>query len=88
MTLHEYKELLRKEARILDANWNPTELQLQKIQEEINKYINSGKKINVSTLQHIIISIYGPHRYITLGSVDNSDLNTLLSLATTNTQNK
>lgn len=88
MTLQEYKEFLRIQARISDANWNPTDSQLQKIQEEIKNHIDSGKKINVSTLQNIITSIYGPVSYIIFESVDNSDLNTLLALATSNYQNK
>lgn len=88
MNLQEYKELLRKEARISDSKWNPTEIQLNNIKLEIDHRIKSGQKITVSTLQEIITSVCGPVSYIIFESVDNSDLNALLTKATSNTQKK
>ena len=88
MNLQEYKEFLREQARITDRTWNPTEPQLKQIQLEIDRYIKSGKKINVGILQQIITSIYGPVSYVIFESVDNSDLNTLLALATSNSPKK
>ena len=88
MNLQEYKEFLREQARITDRTWNPTEPQLKKIQLEIDRYIKSGKKINVGILQQIITSIYGPVSYVIFESVDNSDLNALLALATSNSPKK
>lgn len=88
MNLQEYKELLRKEARISDSKWNPTELQLNKIKLEIDRRIKLGQQITVSTLQQIITVICGPVRHIIFESVDNSDLNALLIKATSNTEKK
>jgi len=88
MNLQEYKEFLREQARITDRTWNPTEPQLKQIQLEIDRYIKSGKKINVGILQQIITSIYGPISYVIFESVDNSDLNALLALATSNSPKK
>ncbi|MCK9003457.1 hypothetical protein MZA89_06755 [Haemophilus influenzae] len=88
MNLKEYKELLKEQARISDVKWNPSEEQLKQIQSEIDKYIKSGRKIGISTLQQIITSICGPVSHIIFESVDNSDLNMLLALATSNTQQK
>ena len=77
-----------EQARITDRTWNPTEPQLKQIQLEIDRYIKSGKKINVGILQQIITSIYGPISYVIFESVDNSDLNALLALATSNSPKK
>lgn len=88
MNLKEYKELLKEQARLSDVKWDPSEEQLKQIQSEIDKYIKSGRKISISTLQQIITSIYGPVSHIIFESVDNSDLNMLLALATSNTQQK
>lgn len=86
MTLQEYKQTLRKCAHIIDANWNPTDLQLKQIQSEINKYARSGQKISVGILQQVITSVCGPVTFATFESVDNSDLNTLLGLATSSSK--
>ena len=82
MNNQQFRDFLREHARIVDSNWNPTDAQLDEIRAEIQREIALGNKINYSGLQHIIIRITGSTRVMIFDSVDNSDLNMLLTAAT------
>jgi len=82
MDNQQFKKFLRENARIVDSNWNPTDAQLDEIRAAIQREIDLGNKINHSSLQHIIIRITGSTRIMVFDSVDNSDLNMLLTSAT------
>ncbi len=62
-------------------NWNPTKQQLEAIEKEINDAIRSGKTLSRTDCQHIVTKHCGSVRMLLLKSADNSDLNTLLTLA-------
>lgn len=82
MNNQQFKDFLRENAHIVDSNWNPTDAQLDEIRAAIQKEITLGNKINCSSLQHIITRITGSTRVMIFDSVDNSDLNMLLTSAT------
>lgn len=82
MNNQEFKEFLRKNAHIVDSNWNPTDAQLDEIRVAIQRELDLGHKINYRSLQHIITRITGSARVMIFDSVDNSDLNMLLTSAT------
>ncbi|ENT6810196.1 TPA: hypothetical protein I7126_23335 [Vibrio vulnificus] len=74
------EKFLREHCNLI--NWNPTPLQLKAIQKEIEEAIANGKRLSRSDCQHIVVKHCGSTEMMLLDSVDNSDLNTLLSLAT------
>lgn len=82
MNNREFKEFLRKEAKIVDHSWNPTDSQLDMIRNELNRLIAAGKRIRYTDLQHIVSEFSGSPRIMVFDSVDNSDLNSLLIAAT------
>ena len=82
MNNQQFRDFLRENAHIVDSNWDPTDAQLDEIREVIQREIALGHKINYSSLQHIIIRITGSTRIMVFDSVDNSDLNMLLTAAT------
>ncbi|MCX9515177.1 hypothetical protein IG528_17665 [Vibrio cholerae] len=74
------EKFLREHCNLI--NWNPTPSQLKAIQKEIEEAIANGERLSRSDCQHIVVKHCGSTEMMLLGSVDNSDLNTLLSLAT------
>jgi hypothetical protein len=62
-------------------NWHPTAQQLAAIEKVINEAIRSGKTLSRTDCQNIVVKHCGSVRMLMLKSADNSDLNTLLSLA-------
>lgn len=82
MNNQQFKDFLRKNAYIVDSSWNPTDAQLDEIRKVIQRELSLGHKINYSGLQHIINRITGSTRVMVFDSVDNSDLNMLLTSAT------
>jgi hypothetical protein len=81
MNNSQLKEFLRSNARIVDKTWDPTDTQLDMIRVEIQKAIQTGRKISYHELQRIVIHICGSIRVMVTSSVDNSDLNALLIAA-------
>lgn len=73
------EKFLRERCNLI--NWSPTSSQLNAIQKEIEQAIANGKKLSRSDCQHIVVKHCGSTEMMVLGGVDNSDLNTLLSLA-------
>ncbi|HIF6341967.1 MULTISPECIES: hypothetical protein [Enterobacteriaceae] len=82
MNNQQFRDFLRENAHIVDSKWNPTDAQLDEIRAAIQREIALGHKINYSSLQHIITRITGSARVMIFDSVDNSDLNMLLTSAT------
>jgi len=62
-------------------DWHPTAQQLAAIEKDINDAIRSGKKLSRTDCQHIVSKHCGSVRVFLIKSADNSDLNTLLTLA-------
>lgn len=81
MTNSQFREFLRSHANIVDKAWNPTDSQLDMIRNAIDRKIKAGEKISYSELQSIVIRICGSFRVMVTSSVDNSDLNALLTSA-------
>lgn len=83
MSLIDLKEKL--EESLLITQWSPTEAQLNEIAIKLKEFKGKPTRTNIS---EIVLSIVGPYEAICLEGEDNSDLITLLLLATnTNTKN-
>ncbi|MCW2457122.1 UNVERIFIED_ORG: ribosome biogenesis protein Tsr3 [Rahnella aquatilis] len=82
MNNQQFRDFLRQNAHIVDSSWNPTDAQLDEIRAAIQRELALGHKVNYSGLQHIITHITGSTRVMIFDSVDNSDLNMLLTSAT------
>lgn len=76
----EFKEFLQKNADPSDRHWNPTDDQLDEIRKLIAEELAAGRKITHSYLKSIISSV-SRSSIAAFESVDNSDLNALLSVA-------
>lgn len=74
------EKTLREKCTLID--WNPTAKQLEDIKNDIEKAIRSGKTLSISDCQQIVVTHCGSTRMLSLSGVDNSDLNTLLLMAT------
>lgn len=81
MTNSQFKEFLRANANIVDKAWNPTDAQLDLIRNAIDRKIKAGERVSSSELQSVVIRICGSIRVMVTSSVDNSDLNALLTSA-------
>jgi len=82
MNLEELKKQLERE--FLITKWNPTDSQLQEIAYKISLLKEPICKQDVNK---IILEVHGSIECIVLEGMDNSDLSTLLLLATNNTNN-
>lgn len=63
------------------AEWDPTPRQLVEINVEIRNRLASGKHLSIIDCRNIVADIYPDAIFIAIEGVDNSDLNTLLALA-------
>lgn len=70
---------LRDSCNLID--WVPTRQQLTDIENDINDSIKSGKVLSKSDCRNIVVKHCGSTKMFVTKGVDNSDLNTLLSLA-------
>ncbi|EPQ9410848.1 TPA: hypothetical protein MHT93_23450 [Klebsiella pneumoniae] len=75
-----YQEQLAEKALVVKWGKVLTDQDLLSIQSDIEKAINRGLTIRTSDLQAIIARHIPNTRFMVLGSVDNSDLNTALRL--------
>ena len=67
------------ESALLITKWSPTENELKKIAKKLKEFQGKPTKANISK---IILNVVGSDEAIGLEGVDNSDLTTLLLLAT------
>jgi hypothetical protein len=76
-------EILKKDLeRILKIHsWNPTDSELERILIEFNNLLARGLKLNIATCHGVIIKYCSNVIFRLFESVDNSDLNALLSQA-------
>ena len=77
MTLLEFKNELEK--ALLITKWSPTEAQLEKILCKLKEFHGKPTKTSIGV---IVLEIVGSYEAISLEGADNSDLTTLLVLAT------
>lgn len=66
----------------LIAEWDPSEEQIREISSEIKREIRSGKQLRVADCQALVSRFCPDALFVGLEGLDNSDLNTLLLLAT------
>ena len=69
------------ESELLIRNWSPSTAELKEIKKRIKAFNGEHNKRNISK---IVSEVVGSYQTIGLEGVDNSDLNTLLFLATKN----
>lgn len=74
--LHLKKEL---EAALLITNWSPTEANLNEIARRIKSLSDSAPKRDI---EKIVYDVVGPYECMMMEGIDNTDLTTLLLLAT------
>ncbi len=74
-------DILKKEleAELLITNWSPSRAELREIAKRLKEFDGTPSKSNVELIVHDVI---GAYEAMTLEGVDNSDLTTLLLLAT------
>jgi hypothetical protein len=70
------------EAALLITDWSPTESDLREIALQIKGLKGKASKLDI---EKIVYAVVGPYEYMILGGVDNTDLTTLLLLATKTT---
>ncbi|WP_348731320.1 hypothetical protein [Rheinheimera texasensis] len=70
------------EAALLITDWSPTESDLREIALQIKGLKGKASKLDI---EKIVSAVVGPYEYMILGGVDNTDLTTLLLLATKTT---
>lgn len=77
-------ENLKKEleAALLITDWSPTERDLQEISRRIKNLRGSTSKTDVEKIVHDVV---GPYEHMVMEGVDNTDLTTLLLMATKTT---
>lgn len=67
------------ESLLLITDWSPSKKQLQLIAERIK---NLGENSNRRDVEQVVYDVYGSYECMMLEGFDNSDLTTLLLLAT------
>jgi len=67
------------ETLLLITNWSPTEANLIEIAGRIQKISDLGSKHDIKT---IVSDVIGPYECMMMEGIDNTDLTTLLLLAT------
>ncbi len=77
MNLDDLKKELEKTLMI--TSWSPTTLELKKIAEKLKEFKGKPTKPNISTL---VLDVVDSYHAVALEGIDNSDLTTLLLLAT------
>ncbi|EHJ9977319.1 hypothetical protein VPH80_004644 [Vibrio parahaemolyticus] len=74
-------QILKKEleSALLITSWSPSDADLKEIAKKLREFEGQPNKGNISS---IVLSVVGSYESILLEGVDNSDLTTLLLLAT------
>ncbi|HDZ9500522.1 TPA: hypothetical protein RUZ94_003442 [Vibrio cholerae] len=74
-------QILKKEleSALLITSWSPSDADLKEIAKKLREFEGQPNKGNISS---IVLSVVGSYESISLEGVDNSDLTTLLLLAT------
>ncbi|MFQ2479233.1 hypothetical protein ACK31T_03375 [Aeromonas caviae] len=67
------------ESALLITKWSPTDQQLELIAERLKQLKPGVKRIDI---ERVVLDVVGSYEGISLEGVDNSDLTTLLLLAT------
>ena len=70
------------EAALLITDWSPTETELREIAKRIDKLKGTASKADI---EKIVGDVVGPFERMVMEGVDNTDLTTLLLLATKTT---
>lgn len=75
------KENLKREleAALLITDWSPTEVDLNEIARRMKKLGSSASKADI---EKIVYDVVGPYECMMMEGIDNTDLTTLLLLAT------
>lgn len=71
------------EAALLITDWSPTEDELREISQRIKGLGGSASKADI---EKVVYDVVGSYECMALGGVDNTDLTTLLLLATKTTK--
>lgn len=77
MSIHEFKTKL--ESALMIIKWSPTDAQLYEIAKKLKEFKGSPTKANISK---IVLSVVNTYEARVFEGVDNSDLTTILILAT------
>ena len=77
MSLDNLKKEL--EAALMITKWSPTESELKEIAKRLKEFGGEPTRSNIGRL---VLDVVGVYEAISLDGVDNSDLTTLLMLAT------
>lgn len=77
MTILNFKAKIEAALRI--GKWSPTDTELREISRKIRSH---GQKLTSDELERIVSSVVGPFLHSTMEGVDNSDLKTILVMAT------
>ena len=74
-------DILKKEleAALLITDWSPSTAELKEIARRLKVFKGEPNKANIA---HVVLEVVGSYKAISLEGVDNSDLTTLLLLAT------
>ncbi len=74
-------QILKKEleSALLITNWSPSNDELREIARKLREFKGEANEANISK---IVLNVVGSYESISLEGVDNSDLTTLLLLAT------
>ncbi len=74
-------QLLKKEleSALLITSWSPSDDQLRDIAQKLREFKGKPNKVNISK---VVLSVIDSYESMMLEGVDNSDLTTLLLLAT------
>lgn len=72
------------EAALSITDWSPTESQLNEIARQIRSLDSAASKTNI---EKIVLDVVGSDTCMTMEGVDNTDLTTLLLMATKTTNN-
>lgn len=67
------------ESALMISKWSPTDRQLLEIAKKLKDFKGEPTKSNI---EKIVLDVVGSYEAITLEGIDNSDLTTLLMLAT------
>jgi hypothetical protein len=82
MSLNNLKKEI--EAALMITKWSPTESELKEIARRLKKFEGEPTKSNIEKL---VLDVVDSYEAVSLEGVDNSDLTTLLMLATKTTSN-
>lgn len=74
-------DILKKEleAALLITDWSPSTAELKEIARRLKAFKGEPNKANIA---HVVLEVVGSYEAMSLEGVDNSDLTTLLLLAT------